>query len=372
MKIIDIIFVASLVLAACGAQQISNSSPVDKDATQETRNLLVNLKKQVATGIMFGHQDDLLYGKGWKYESGQSDVKRVCGDYPAVYGWEIGQIEMGSACSLDSVPFSEIKEHIKEAYARGGVNTISWHANNLITEGHAWDTTRVVNTLLPGGKNHEQFMRRLDKLAAFLVELKDNQGKPIPVLFRPYHENTGAWFWWGINHCTPDEYKALYRFTVHYLNKVKGVHNLLFVYSPDRVKSKEDYFERYPGDEYVDVLGLDVYCRGDKNGVSEYTATASKDLIIITEAAKERNKLATFSETGLEQIPNSKWWTGVLWKTIEKFPISYVLVWRDAYNIPNHYYVPYPGHAAAADFVDFYNLPRTLFQRDITHANLYK
>lgn len=372
MKIIRLISVGLFVFGLCSGQQASSLLPVDKNATSETKNLLINLKKQVSKGIMFGHQDDLLYGRGWKYEHGLSDVRRICGDYPAVYGWEIGKVEVGSDYNLDSVPFSEIREHIREAYARGGVNTVSWHANNPATDGRAWDTTRVVHAILPGGKHHELFKQRLDKLAAFLLDLKDDQGKPIPILFRPYHENTGVWFWWGAGHCTPQEYVELYQFTVKYLTQVKGVHNLLFVFSPDRVKNKEQYFERYPGDEFVDVLGLDVYCWNGPNASQEYRNIAGTDLSIITDAAKERNKLATFSETGLEQIPNSKWWTEVLWKTIENYPISYVLVWRDAYNMPNHYYVPYPGHAAADDFVEFYKLPRTLFQGDIANANLYK
>ena len=356
----------------CYGQQNPYSLPVDKSATLETKNLLINLRKLVSKGIMFGHQDDLLYGKGWKYETNRSDVKSVCGDYPAVYGWEIGKVEIGASMNLDSVPFDEISKNIKIAYARGGVCTVSWHADNPQSEGSAWDTTRVVYSVLPGGKNHELFKQRLDRLANFFLSLKDDEGKPIPLIFRPYHENTGKWFWWGKNHCTPDEYKSLYRFTVNYLTKAKGVHNLLFAFSPDRVKNEGEYFETYPGDDFVDVLGLDVYCWNKPAGIQEYFKVAKNDLAMITEAAKKKNKLAAFTETGLVEIPNPKWWTKVLWKTIKKYPVSYVLVWRNAYNRPNHYYAPYPGHTSSADFIEFSKLPGTLFQSDITKLNLYK
>ena len=65
--------------------------PIDRLATKETVNLYRNLKKLLDKGILFGHQDDLAYGVGWQYEEGRSDIKDVTGDYPAVYGWELGR-----------------------------------------------------------------------------------------------------------------------------------------------------------------------------------------------------------------------------------------------------------------------------------------
>lgn len=65
-------------------------SPIDKNATRETVNQYHNLKKVLSKGILFGHQDDLAYGFGWKYENGRGDIKDVTGDYPTVYGWELG------------------------------------------------------------------------------------------------------------------------------------------------------------------------------------------------------------------------------------------------------------------------------------------
>ena len=65
----------------------------DKSATKETQNLLLNLKKLLPKGVMFGHQDDLAYGVGWKYVPGRSDVKDVTGEYPAVYGWDYSGLE---------------------------------------------------------------------------------------------------------------------------------------------------------------------------------------------------------------------------------------------------------------------------------------
>ena len=71
------------------------------------------------------------------------------------------------------------------------------------------------------------------------------------------------------------------------------------------------------------------------------------------------------TETGYESVPDAEWWTKTLMPVIEKYPISYVLVWRNAHDKPKHFYAPYPGHASAQDFQKFYNDRRTLFAKDM-------
>jgi len=166
----------------------------DPKATKETVKLYQNLMKLQQKGIMFGHQDDLAYGHGWVYEEGRSDVKDACGDYPAVYGWELGHLELGDAYSLDSVHFDKIQAWIKTVNKRGGVNTISWHLRNPLTGGTSWDVSskEVVKSILPGGEKHELFKGYLDQLANFMLNLKTEDGKYIPILFRPFHEHTGS------------------------------------------------------------------------------------------------------------------------------------------------------------------------------------
>src|SRR5439155_4373552 len=103
--------------------------PSDRLATKETIALYNNLKKLLNKGFMFGHQDDLAYGVDWKYEDGRSDIKDVTGDYPAVYGFELGRLEIDQSVNLDSVPFDKMKNFIRTAYERGGIITLSWHLN---------------------------------------------------------------------------------------------------------------------------------------------------------------------------------------------------------------------------------------------------
>ena len=169
--------------------------PIDKDATKETISLYRNLKKLTNAGFMFGHQDDLAYGVGWKYEEGRSDIKDVTGEYPAVYGWELGHLEIDKPTNLDSVPFSTMQKLIKQGYERGGVITISWHLNNPLTGKSAWDPEPgTVTAILPGGDKHDQYKNWLDKIAVFMNGLKGSRGEFIPVIFRPFHELNGSWF----------------------------------------------------------------------------------------------------------------------------------------------------------------------------------
>ncbi|OYY11422.1 MAG: hypothetical protein B7Y66_02640, partial [Sphingobacteriia bacterium 35-36-14] len=110
----------------------------NKKASSKTVKLFNNLFKALPEGILFGHQDDLAYGLGWEYIPGKSVVQDAVGEYPAMYGWELGDLELDAVFNLDSVPFNKMKEFIKEGYEKGGVITISWHANNPVTGKNAW------------------------------------------------------------------------------------------------------------------------------------------------------------------------------------------------------------------------------------------
>ena len=96
-----------------------------------------------------------------------------------------------------------------------------------------------------------------------------------------------------------------------------------------------------------------------------YLYGVQRMLAIIKKIGKEHNKVIAITETGFEGVPDAEWWTGTLLPAIQDYPISYVLVWRNARERTSHHYAPYPGHPSANDFVDFYNEPRTLFAKDV-------
>jgi len=352
----------------------SQDFPSDKNATKETIHLYRNLKRIINKGILFGHQDDLAYGVTWKYEKGRSDVKDVAGDYPAVYGWELGRLESDHPVNLDSVPFDKMKQFIKDGYNRGGIITISWHLNNPLTGKTAWDPAAgTVASILPGGNKNELYKSWLDKVAAFFLSLKGKSGELIPVIFRPFHELNGSWFWWGKNHCTPDELKKAYQFTVTYLRDHKNVHNLLYAFNTDRFTSGEEFLERYPGDEWVDIIGFDIYQRSNDNAA--FIGDIDRMLTMLEKIAAQKSKIPALTEFGYNSIPDSNWWTQTFWKGIGNHHISFVLGWRNAGGKAGgnfECYVPYKGHVSEKDFVEFYKNERTLFEKDIAKEKVYQ
>ena len=363
-----------LLLASFQCSQAQIQLPADRQATAETIRLYNNMKKLLQKGYMFGHQDDLAYGVNWKYIAGNSDIKEVTGDYPAVYGWELGHLELDSTKNLDGVPFDKMKQYIRDGYERGGVITISWHFTNALTGKSAWDAVPgTVSAILPGGAKHDLYTSWLDRLASFLQDLKARNGKFIPVIFRPFHELNGSWFWWGKNLCTPDELKQLYRFTESYLRDKKQVHHLLYAFNTDRFSSKEEYLERFPGDEWVDIIGFDIYQRGKES--EKFIQEMDRSLTTLEGIAKEKNKIPALTEFGYNEVPDSMWWTGVLLKGIGYHKIAYALGWRNAGKSASgkyEYYVPFKGQLSATDFQEFYKSPRTLFQQDVAKEKLYQ
>jgi mannan endo-1,4-beta-mannosidase len=352
--------------------------PADKKATKETVKLFQLLYELQNKGLMYGHQDDLMYGSTWWYEKDRSDTRDFTGDYPAVAGFELGHLELGNERSLDSVSFAQIAEQIKAHYQRGGVITISWHANNPLTMqipdtlsrrqyGTAWDVSskEAVASILPGGKNHQLFNTWLERLATFFIGLKDNNGTPIPFIFRPYHEHSGSFFWWGTSICTDKEYAALWRYTVDFLRDKKNIHNILYAYNTDRVTGLEQYMRGYPGDDIIDMLSLDMYDRGEQFG-----GELDNTLGFVTREAITRNKLTALSETGGRRGMQD-WWSSVLLPVVSKYPVSYVLTWRHAYR-PGFSRMGKPNQPFPDDFINFYKSPRTLFLKEVQEANVYK
>lgn len=376
----------ALLVAGCGRTMQTAKPPVvtesrgptDPAATRETRALFLNLRALARTHVLFGHQDDLAYGHDWVGEPGRSDVKEAGGAYPAVYGWDVGRIEHDMADNLDGVPFNSMRRWIEEGYARGGVITVSWHMDNLSANGNAWDTTANVRSILPGGSRHAEYTQWLDRFARFIISLRarapGGHETLVPVIFRPFHEMTGAWFWWGATHATPEEYKQLWRFTADYLREEKGVHNLLYAYAPnvDGITGHDHYMDFYPGDAYVDVLGYDEYYRPPGVGQGDPVTAMSEHLRWLVTTAEAKGKIPALTETGYGLIPDSTWWTSKLLPAIKNDSvgrrIAWALVWRNGNRAVvgrEHFFAPFRGHPSAPDFARFRRDPLLMFESDL-------
>ncbi len=321
----------------CSVLSAQQWQPADPEATPEAKALFARLQKIQSKGTMYGHQDDLVTGYDWWYDKDnyRSDTKEATGDYPALAGFELGEVELGGKYSLDSNYFSSITERAKWWYTQqNGIITVSWHCVNPISSqwpgvkepngaGSAWEVgflsandQNAVKSVLPGGCNHAMFNSWLDRLAKFFLTWKDDQNKLIPFLFRPYHEHSGSFFWWGRGRCSDEEYADLWRYTVTYLRS-KGLHNILYMYNTDKVYSPEEYLVGYPGDEYIDVLSMDWYGQGE-----EFNQSIDKALAFTTNLASQKKKLHALSECG----PIS----ADLLKILAKYQSAYFLTWRNA------------------------------------------
>lgn len=333
------IIAALVLLMTCSASYAGGWAPADPEATPQAKALFERLMKLQKKGTMYGHQDDLLTGRTWINEKGRSDTKEAVGDYPAVAGFELGELELGYSKSLDGNAFSDISERIRWFHEQGGIITISWHVVNPVSSqwpgvkepngaGSAWDVSMLsadginaVRNVLPGGEDHEMFNSWLKRLSLFFHTLRDKNGNPIPFIFRPYHEHSGSFFWWGRERCTDEEYADLWRYTVDFLKK-DGHHSILYAYNTDKVYSEEEYLRGYPGDEYIDMLSIDWYGRGE-----EFNRNVDKALEFTTRLAQQKKKLHALSECG----PLS---TDLL-DILSKYESSYVLTWR---------HIPPPGN----------------------------
>ena len=148
--------------------------------------------------------------------------------------------------------------------------------------------------------------------------------------------------------------------------RLNGVNNILYAYSPGtEPKDTAQYLERYPGDEMVDVIGLDTY-QFNRN---IFLSKLDKSLAILDSIGKTHDKVYAVTEIGYEGIPDAKWWTSTLLPALTHYSLAYALVWRNARERVTHFYAPYPGQVSATDFVEFYKHPKTLFAEEV---NLYQ
>ncbi len=379
-----IIFTLAVFLSSCSRKIVvhhtnsiifSSSKLIDKNATWETKALSYNLKQLSKKHILFGHQHATQYGHGWSGDADRSDVKSVTGSHPAVIGVDFSGFSGGRTESIQKTK-DDTRKTVVDTYERGGVTTVAWHFNNPISPGGFYWKDSVslpaVKYIIPGGKANELYKEILKSIGEWANNTRGKDGKLVPMIFRPFHEFDGDWFWWGKAHSTREEFISLWRFTISYLRDSLGVHNFIYAFSPDnKFDSEEKYLERYPGDAWVDMVGVDNY--GDMGRYNKYNIdSAIYKLKIISDYALKTGKLAAFTETGLESITNPNWWTEVLLKVMKSpgLQLAYVLVWRNDVKSATHFYAPFPGQISVPDFIKFYNDRYTLFEKDL--PNMYK
>ncbi|ASR56276.1 glycosyl hydrolase [Cellulomonas sp. PSBB021] len=355
----------------------------DTDATAQTRSLMRYLRDQESGGILFGqqHATDEAVSSSVTGPDGKplrSDVHDVTGDLPGIFGFDTlalkGDEKPGSHTRTDEENALALAAEMVRADDLGALVTLSAHMPNFVTGGSFYDTEgRVVSHILPGGDTNAEYRAYLDLVALAAQSAQRTDGSLVPIVFRPFHENTGSWFWWGAAHASVGEYKEIFRYTVEYLRDVLGVHNLLYAFSPNGTFDGDAarYLETYPGDQWVDVLGYDNYENSDAaDDSTAWVAAVVDDLEMVVDLAAERGKVPAFTEFGRNGDRTIKpsgnkslhYFTELL-DGLSASPtasrVAWMLTWANFGS--GQIYVPYAGHEMAADFQALYDDDASVF-----------
>ena len=302
----------------------------NKNASKEAKNVYRFLLEQSGKKMLTGVQSegtannnehiDLIYSKTGKHPAlaGYDFIFLQYSPTPAGWSWVVNYSDM-------SAPI--------EHWNAGGLVNYMWHwnvpnskadwdngVNNYNFDGYAFYSDKtsfsITEALKEGTWQHEFIMKDMEKVAGYLKQLQD---AGVPVIWRPLHEAAGnynlygkknnAWFWWGRGGAEPC--KQLYRLMRDTFEKKYGLNNLIWVWTLDATpNAEEEWDDWYPGDEYVDIIGVDIY--------EENTDAKNRQYQACVNLAKGR-KLVTVSECGNIPDPSKCFDAGNKW--------SWFLVW---------------------------------------------
>lgn len=227
-------------------------TPVDPEATSAAKRLMSYISDIYGSRIIAGQQCS-------SPEAAEAKViYENTGQSPALLGFDFMDY------SPSRIPFGAVGSHTEAAirWGRdGGIVTFCWHWNapkDLPNElpDKAWYSgfyTRATTFDIEKAMNHpdsEDYLLILRDIDAIAEQLKKLQEADIPVLWRPLHEASGGWFWWGAK--GPGPCIKLWRLLYDRLTRTHGLHNLIWVWNGQHV-------DWYPGDDVVDMIGEDIY-----------------------------------------------------------------------------------------------------------------
>lgn len=343
-------------------------TPIDPNATQATKNLFTSLAKIASNDqFIFGQEFPMSFKlSGTRDDLSTSDSKEVSGDHPGVFGIDPHYMLYKSA--------SERQLHINEAkyaYQNGAVVTLDFHQQSRFD--HSIYMNKITNPQdkslmydIVNDKNGSRawFYGEMDQVIGIV-----NNDLNFPVVWRIFHEMDGNWFWWGsaaTNH-SRQLYIDFYKLTVDYIKERTDL--VLFAWSPNR-----DFDTTYyPGDDYVDLVGVDIY---DSN-----SSFIKQKLIELTNFSLAHNKVAVLSEVGTNNyiLNDPDFWSNTILKTIKdagsSIKIAWILTWFNApwKSSQDDLFIPNSESPTSIknDFIEFKNDSKTLFLEDVRLLNMY-
>lgn len=291
----------------------------DQNATSDTeavRVYLQNLKQKSDCNVLSGQFI------GWLGKEDPNifqQIYKISGKYPAIMSANYADF------GVDIFEFNSTNALLIDHWRHGGLVEVGIHFDNPIN--NKWDRTSnvdMIKLIKPGEDLNTNFNIQLDRISVGLEEL---QAAGVVVLFRPFMEANGDWFWWGRKNQI--EFIDLWKYTFDYLTKYHNLHNLLWVYSISA--GYGDALTYYPGDNYVDIVGLDYYSANGKfQSTEEYRQLlATKKLIALTELGQCRSSGFGCSPKDTMDILSSI--------RTNMSAIIYWSNWNDEWALSNHF-----------------------------------
>lgn len=386
------------LLAACDVGAVFNgdsfiAAPGHPADQLRTRLAAIEASDQIAFGMqrfsLTGVDTNGAQWFGSETSLDRSDVKTLVGSHPAMIGVDVWDLAM-KPDTWTPTPAAHAAA-MKRVHAAGGFVTMDWHMRGCHRDSYE---TAGNEDCLCRLANDDAFARTWlveGRLSRYADALERHGLRDVPIVFRPLHELTGGWFWWGYKSwdCArlvpgatvtgPDAYRKVYRTIVDYLRTERALDNLLFAYAPDKLwegvgaTEEERYLAAYPGDAYVDVFGIDLYYLVDQD-VTQLQATYVRYLQLVSRLAKQHGKLAALTEVGDYRLASQTTAAQARWYQDQLLPLvtapgvdlAYMLTWENRTSRATEFYVPYQGHPGVADFVAFAADRRLLLLDDVS------
>jgi mannan endo-1,4-beta-mannosidase len=257
---------------------------VTPNASPEAQSLLAYFSGIHGKKILSGRQE------GWRGTNALglelTSISNITGRLPALLALDLSAYTRTEDAQWRVEPHAAVKQALDWYVNRGGVVGFCWHWTAPIGDRHIYvkDTNfDLQRAVTEGTVEHTAALRDLDAIAAELALLRDAH---VPVLWRPLHEASGRWFWWGAR--GPEPFKKMWRLMFDRFTRQHHLTNLVWVYSPGAATDLADW---YPGDEYVDSIGQDHYPMDANHG-------PAKDVFDELVAFGHGNKLVALSENG--------------------------------------------------------------------------
>ncbi len=292
-------------------------APVNKAANESATKLYSflynNFGKKTISGFMLG---DMTTGNnGLDNHEDFKVIKEKSGKYPALVGIDMMNATGKSVDNKDSyfIKYTETSIKLaKEIWSRGGIPAVTWHwrdpsrsTDQFYTKKGNPDGTDInfAELAIKNGKWNKEssfyknMIKDIDVIADYMLDL---QSEGVAAIFRPLHEASGGWFWWGA--CSGEDYAMLYRLIYDEMVNVKGVNNLIWVWNPQSVKDAS----WNPGDEYYDVISVDIYNEAFDNSSNYVAFNSLKDL-------SKKKKIIALSENGPVPDPDECYDNDATW-----------------------------------------------------------